>query len=210
MKTLFANFIFVCISSSIFVNGETPVFFLDTDFEELIEICKWKKLDIRDNKIYDPYFNRYLEIQEILTKKLNSDKSLKLDKLIQDECIKQPTLKQEIENMTNIFQSCLEDSERLDETRKKRMVEKVLETKCGSIKKALIVRAEENCIQSDNPDHRANCIHLVSHPVQSFLPVPMNYSAEECREFRDKLLWKNSMATCKEETSSPLYRRSRK
>lgn len=123
------------ISSSIFVNGETPVLFLDTDFDELIENCKWQKLDIRDNKIYDPYFNRYLEIQEIITKKLNSDKSLKLDKLIEDECIKQPTLKQQIENMTNIFQSCLEESERLEETRKKSMVEKVLETKCGSIKK---------------------------------------------------------------------------
>ena len=109
--------------------------FLDTDLDELIENCKWKKLDITDKNIYDPYFNRYLEIQEIITKKLNSDKSLKLDKLIEDECIRHQFLKQQIENITNIFQNCLEETERLDEMRKQSMIEKVLVIKCESIKK---------------------------------------------------------------------------
>ena len=127
----------MCISAEVWKpsTGKGPEVFLDLNMEDLKKQCELKKKSIRDTRIYAPYLKRYKEIQEDIVKKVKADPKTNVDNLIKEQCLGHPELKKQIANVTDTFQLCLEEKDRLDKARKDKLIQKVLEIKCADLKK---------------------------------------------------------------------------
>lgn len=116
-------------------SGKAPQVFLDISVDDFKKECETKYKFIRDSRIFAPYFKRYKEIQEEIVKKVKVDPKTNVDNLVMEECLTHPEMKKQIANVTDTFELCLAETDRLEKTMKDKLVQEVLEIKCANLKK---------------------------------------------------------------------------